>query len=262
MGVAARDTAALEQRLDELMDVLPADIRPNAARAMEEVRALMARDPAGAERLLDALEARLARRGVDVPGARALADEGGSLGPAQRADIERRAAAAEIEGRPPSAADEVPGLPEHRPSDAFAREQLEIDEAIAARERGNTFNTEREPAYPHNEVLVDRPTGRGRVRLDSYIEGEEIVSRKYPRGASVDPDTAIDYIVELAEKYPPGARIADTPLNRAAGIAGRRLRGQPILEVPVLLNEVPREVIEFAERAGVVIRDVEGRIYR
>src|SRR5690606_41991768 len=50
MGVAARDTAALEQRLDELMDVLPADIRPNAARAMEEVRALIARDPAGADR--------------------------------------------------------------------------------------------------------------------------------------------------------------------------------------------------------------------
>lgn len=157
-----------------------------------------------------------------------------------------------------------PTLPEDRPEgNLFNKTAKEIDEANARRERGNTFNTEREGAYPHNEVDIESPFEKGkRYRLDSYDPGHEIVSRKYPEGEILDTERATKYIAELADNYPPGARIADTPKNRLAGLAGKKLSGQPILEVPVLLEDVPQEVLEFAERALVIIRDSTGKIYR
>jgi hypothetical protein len=77
----------------------------------------------------------------------------------------------------------------------------------------------------------------------------------------LDTERATKYIAELSDKYPPGARIADTPKNRAAGLAGQVLKGQPILEVPVLLKDVPQEVLDFAGRHGVKIIDTARRIY-
>lgn len=157
-----------------------------------------------------------------------------------------------------------PALPEDRPEGGlFNKTAREIDEENAVRERGNTFNTEREGAHLHNEVDIESPFEKGkRVRLDSYNPGQGIVSRKYPAGEILDTERATKYITELVEKYPQGARIANTPKNRLAGLAGQTLRGPPILEVPVLLGDVPQEVLEFAERAGVIIRDSTGKVYR
>jgi hypothetical protein len=160
-------------------------------------------------------------------------------------------------------------LPDERPSDLFNPSQAERDAKEAALERGNTFNAEREGQYQHSEVAIVKPPGSpgsGRYYfLDSYNEGQAIVSRKFPVGQALDREIAIKNIVELAEKYPQGAVIAQTAGNLRKGVAVpgqvRRLQGRPILEVPVLLKDVEEDILQFAERQGVTIRDVEGHIY-
>ena len=225
-----------------------------------------------------------------IGGKARAAEESGQGGGDKRAERLRRDRSQEVkdafdeaqgqrrEGLPDDVDEPHPTVPEDRPEgDLFNKTQREIDEAVARRERGNTFNTEQEGRHAHNEVRVetaadDAPaaktgktgkTGKGKtVIVDAYDLDQAIVSRKYPEGQVLDVERGIKYIEELINKYPPGARIADTPANRAAGIAGQVLRGRPVLRVPELLAEVPQEVLDFAERVGVTIMDSEGRIYR
>ena len=127
---------------------------------------------------------------------------------------------------------------------------------------GNAFDERREPYYTArggaNEVVL----ANGK-RLDSYVPGREIVSRKETQLAEIQPGSAMDYIRELDSKYKPGTRIADTPANNGQlpGIGGRPLRGQPILEVPPQNGPVPPDVLQAARDRGITIRDSLGRIY-
>jgi hypothetical protein len=132
-------------------------------------------------------------------------------------------------------------------------------------QQGNAFNKERVDAnaYPYNEVYVDKPGGAGGYfRLDSYNpETREIVSRKFTQFSAITEQTGIDYVNEMRLKYPAGTTIANVPTNIENGLAGQILRGQQILEVPVQVNPVPQAVIDAANRARVLIRDINGRIY-
>ncbi len=74
-------------------------------------------------------------------------------------------------------------------------------------------------------------------------------------------DVAEARVEELIDKYPPGARIADTPRNRLSGLARQTLRGAPILEVPVFLKDVPEDILTLAHNVGVTVRDITGKIY-
>lgn len=56
-----------------------------------------------------------------------------------------------------------------------------------------------------------------------------------------------------------GATIARVPSSRS--LAGQTLQGQHILEVPVQVKPVPQSVIDAANRAGVLIRDVNGKVH-
>ncbi|MGC0368306.1 hypothetical protein [Microbacterium sp. SLBN-111] len=113
---------------------------------------------------------------------------------------------------------------------------------------GVAFDYEQRPRYPENEVL----TADGK-RLDSYVSGREIVSRKYTQLSEISEETAKRYIAEIERKYSPGTPLSD----------GRRLRGRPFLEVPVQEFDVPRSIVDYARtfRPPVLIRDTLGRIY-
>jgi hypothetical protein len=126
-------------------------------------------------------------------------------------------------------------------------------------DEGNAFNKAQSPRYPHNEVYIEKPGG-GYYRLDSYNDAlGEIVSRKFTQLGEVQEATAINYIKELAAKYPAGSRIASVPSS--GGLAGSTLRGQMILEVPVQVKPIPQAVLDAANKANILIRDVTGRIY-
>ena len=106
------------------------------------------------------------------------------------------------------------------------------------------------------------------------IKKEQLGSRKgvcYGRTqlSEILEKTAIGYLKELSEKYSPGSVIADVPSNRVganAGIfeenGGKTLRGQMILEVPVQEEPVPENVLRYAAKEKIKIRDTEGTIYR
>lgn len=142
----------------------------------------------------------------------------------------------------------------------FDRMPEQWEEPAARIERGNTFNTEQESRFTHNELYVESPDGKARFRVDSYEPGEAIVSRKYTQLAELSVEHAVAYINELVEKYPRGARISDVP-STPEHLRGQALDGHHVLLVPEQLTPVPHEVLEFARRAGVSIVDPDGRRY-
>ena len=144
-----------------------------------------------------------------------------------------------------------------------------------------TFNKARAKFYPYNEVYLEAPkkainlpegspTKHQYVRLDSYNPHTgEIVSRKYTQLSEVSEETAIRYLKELSDKYAPGSIIADVPSNRTGlnkGIfevnQGRDLKGQMILEVPVQKKPIPQNVINYADKLRIKIRNTNNKLYK
>ena len=143
-----------------------------------------------------------------------------------------------------------------------------------------TFNKARAKFYPYNEVYLEAPkkainlpegapTKHQYVRLDSYNPHTgEIVSRKYTQLSEVSEETAIRYLKELSDKYAPGSIIADVPSNRTGvnkGIfevnQGNDLKGEMILEVPVQKKPIPQNVINYADKLRIKIRNTNNKLY-
>lgn len=126
---------------------------------------------------------------------------------------------------------------------------------------GNKFNLEQYKNYPYKELYANKPNGNGYYRLDSYNPTtDEIVLRKFTQFADIKEATATSYIREAVNKYPVGATIAKVPSSGA--LAGDTLRGTNILEVPPQVNPIPQAVLNAADKAGVVIRDTNGKVYQ
>lgn len=126
---------------------------------------------------------------------------------------------------------------------------------------GNKFNAEQSKNYPYNELYVNKPNGNGYYRVDSYNPATgEIVSRKFTQFADITEATATSYIREAVNKYPAGATIAKVPSS--GSLAGDALRGSNILEVPPQVKPIPQSVLNAADKAGVVIRDTNGKVYQ
>lgn len=131
---------------------------------------------------------------------------------------------------------------------------------LARMAKGNYFNFIREQFYKRmggfNEVVLE--SGK---RLDSYIPGKEIISRKFTQLGNIGVDSAKGYIDELITKYPPDALIKETARNAdAIAKGGRKLAGEMILEVPKQSAEISKEVLQHAADNAVKIRDVSGKI--
>ena len=142
------------------------------------------------------------------------------------------------------------------------------------------FNKARAKFYPYNEVYLEAPkkainlpegspTKHQYVRLDSYNPHTgEIVSRKYTQLSEVSEETAIRYLKELSDKYAPGSIIADVPSNRTGVNKGifdvngdNVLRGEMILEVPVQKKPIPQNVINYADKLRIKIRNTNNKLY-
>ena len=94
------------------------------------------------------------------------------------------------------------------------------------------------------------------------------MSRKYTQLSEVSEETAIRYLKELEEKYAPGSIIANVPSNISkanAGIfkenKGNILDGQMIFEVPVQKADIPPNVLEYAKKHYIKIRDIKDKYY-
>ena len=126
---------------------------------------------------------------------------------------------------------------------------------------GNKFNAEQSKNYPYNELYVNKPNGNGYYRVDSYNPATgEIVSRKFTQFSDITEATATNYIREAVNKYPAGASIAKVPSSGSLG--GNKLEGANILEIPPQIKPIPQSVLDAADKAGVTIRDINGKIYQ
>lgn len=125
---------------------------------------------------------------------------------------------------------------------------------------GNEFNKVQSKTYPYNEVYIERPDGNGYYRVDSYNPATgEIVSRKFTQLSEVSEATAKSYIKEAATKYANGSTVANVPSS--GSLAGKKLQGAIILEVPQQNAMIPKPVLDSANKAAVLIRDVNGKVY-
>ncbi|MDZ4629444.1 T7SS effector LXG polymorphic toxin [Bacillus cereus] len=128
-------------------------------------------------------------------------------------------------------------------------------------EAGNRFNKENRPRYPYNEVELEAKEINGKKYVvDSYIPAEEIVSRKFTQLAEVKEKTALSYLSEFTKKYSSGSEISSGKFNPNA-LKGGRLDGELILEIPVQTKPVPQKIIEEANEKGIIIRDINGKVY-
>jgi hypothetical protein len=129
-------------------------------------------------------------------------------------------------------------------------------------------------------VSVARPKPipfRKHPRADYYVEGEEIISVKSYSGSAVSGQLAhvsstwdvIEHLREFKLKYARGRLIPERTARRlkikpTTKVGGRRratLEGRYVLEVPPQRYPIPEEILREAERQGVTIRDVLGKVY-
>ncbi len=148
---------------------------------------------------------------------------------------------------------EQPGVRQKKPTDI----------RLAEAKEGNVFDEKMVRAYPHNQVPIRDKTGKLR-RLDSYdpVRGE-IVSRKsfsasQNQMALADPDWVINYYQEFPTKYPNGAAIS----AKTGPLAGQKLVGKYVLEVPVQKMPIPERLLKEAKARGITIRDHKGTVYQ
>uniref|UniRef100_UPI0028A80054 hypothetical protein n=1 Tax=Chishuiella sp. TaxID=1969467 RepID=UPI0028A80054 len=86
--------------------------------------------------------------------------------------------------------------------------------------RGNDFNRKALTKYDFNEIVLEN--GK---RLDSYIPGKEIISRKATTLSNIKPETFNNYLQELITKYKKGTKINS---SKTSGV----LEGDYFLEIP------------------------------
>jgi filamentous hemagglutinin len=116
-------------------------------------------------------------------------------------------------------------------------------------------------AYPHQQVYLLKPNGKGYWKLDFYDPfAGEIISFKDTQLASIKVKSAIGYLNELVRKYKPGRKIADVP-STSKDLLGKSLEGRMILEVPAQTNPIPQKVLDAAKKRDILIRDVKGKVY-
>lgn len=128
--------------------------------------------------------------------------------------------------------------------------KLNWNELQALFKRGNDFNDKAraERWYPVRELnLIDKK------RLDGYLPGREIVSRKATDLDKIQFSTFEKYVNEIAQKYPRGKRIRS---NAYPELDGKTLQGDYILEIPASNQVLPdiQKYIDYARQKGVKIR--------
>ncbi len=102
-------------------------------------------------------------------------------------------------------------------------------------ERGNNFNKKNAFDYPYREVYLAKPSGsKGYPILDGYDDAaEEIISRKFTQLSEIKENTVFNYLRELKNKYPSGAKLADVRSNKGLLEKTQTVFGRQILEVPI-----------------------------
>lgn len=119
--------------------------------------------------------------------------------------------------------------------------------------RGNDFNAKARDLYDYNEINL--LSGK---RLDSYIPGKEIISRKATTLSEIKPETFEGYLKELTTKYKKGTTIKSPKYSTGSkAIDGKVLSGEYFLEIPTFNKtyfETNQKLKKLAEDYSVTIK--------
>jgi hypothetical protein len=137
--------------------------------------------------------------------------------------------------------------------------------------RGRDYNKLHAFDYKYKEIYIKDPKGGPSFQLDGYEPGKWIVSRKDQQLAKISLSEAKSHIKEFSDKYAKG-RLIDSSVpssglqtGGAPATGGQKLtgtlQGDYVLEVPIQSKPVPPEILMEAKKAGVIIRDVAGKVY-
>ncbi|MBS4104143.1 hypothetical protein [Tsukamurella paurometabola] len=127
-------------------------------------------------------------------------------------------------------------------------------------EPGNVFDRMMSGRYPLNQLHIVNPAGGSQLRLDSYVPGQAIISRKLTQFAEIQASTAREYINQFLRSYPAGAEIGNSTQAAASNMVGKFLQGEQILQVPPQAAAIPAEIAEYAASRGVYIVDIAGNV--
>lgn len=116
--------------------------------------------------------------------------------------------------------------------------RLDWERIKALFQRGNNFNKKGYAKYDYNEIVL----GNGK-RLDSYVPGEKIISRKATDIDNIKESTWRSYCQEILNKYRRG-----TPVNSTSLPGEPPLSGNYFLEIP-LSNQNASNLSRFREIA-------------
>ena len=140
------------------------------------------------------------------------------------------------------------------------------------RQGGNAFDHLRAAYYRSKGGFSQVTLGNGK-KLDSYIPGKEIVSRKWKQYSNNGREDFANDLDEMITKY-----ATPTPQRmKSGGIANdtvkdsetaelikrtidEEIAGTPILEIPIQDTPIPAEWLHEARVRGVMVRDVAGNI--
>ena len=119
---------------------------------------------------------------------------------------------------------------------ATARERLDWKEesdywkSDSPTARGNRFNAIAQSKYDYNEVnLISNSDPKAFTRVDSYVPGKQIISRKATDLEKIEFSTFKAYLSELSKKYKPGTIIHSSKFPE---LNGQELKGQMCLQIP------------------------------
>ena len=118
--------------------------------------------------------------------------------------------------------------------------KLTWPELLALFKRGNDFNRKARDKYQFNEINLS-----DKKRLDSYIPGQKIISRKATDIDNLSDATWHKYCNELVTKYKAGKLINSKSLP-----AGSTLSGEYFLEIPLLTNQNASKLQRFKDIAA------------
>ncbi|SNR14459.1 hypothetical protein [Tenacibaculum jejuense] len=137
--------------------------------------------------------------------------------------------------------------------------KLNWEEVKALFKRGIDFNKRASFKYRYNEVTLQGINGKRGKRLDTYIPGIAIISRKATTLSNIKISTFKNYLRELITKYPKGAPINAPKFGDF--FKGKVLEGEYFLEIPLSNKtffensfEFKKALSDFNSRNNVLIK--------
>lgn len=134
---------------------------------------------------------------------------------------------------------------------------------------GKAFNHEVYPLFDAREVTIHRiDPSTGLPTKTFYVDAlgrNQVVSLKHTQLAEVQPQTARKYIDEIITKYNPDdptlviARTAGNTDKLASTAIGKSLEGRMILGVPTQNAPIPQEILDYAAKWDITIREIATR---